>query len=126
MENKTPSNITSNINQTERDIHEVCGRVAGMLIEKNRAYGDSALSPRRIFSRADNIEQLKVRIDDKLSRLSSMSGDVDSMGEDVEKDLLGYLVLLQIARKRKAQEAGLATIPYDQSQAAVDRAVKQE
>lgn len=93
------------IEQTELDIQTVCEEVADMLIQKNRAYGDSALSPRRVFSRADSIEQLKVRIDDKLSRLGSMTGDVDAMGEDVEKDLMGYLVLLRIARIRKQRVA---------------------
>ena len=41
-----------------------------MLIAKNQAYGDSALNPVRIFSKADPIEQLKVRLDDKLSRIA--------------------------------------------------------
>ena len=66
-----------------------------MLIEKNRAYGNSALEPVRVFSRATPIEQLLVRIDDKLSRLARGA----SAGEDVELDLMGYLVLLRIARR---------------------------
>jgi hypothetical protein len=66
-----------------------------MLIEKNRAYGNSALDPVRVFSRATPIEQLLVRIDDKLSRLARGS----DAGEDVELDLVGYLVLLRIARR---------------------------
>ena len=66
-----------------------------MLIEKNRAYGNSALEPVRVFSRATPIEQLLVRIDDKLSRLARGA----SAGEDVELDLVGYLVLLRIARR---------------------------
>jgi hypothetical protein len=72
--------------------------VAELLIQKNAAYGDSALNPLRCFSKADLVEQIKVRIDDKLSRLARGSAD----GEDVEKDLMGYLVLLRIARKREA------------------------
>lgn len=95
----------SSLKQTERDILHVCNGIATMLIEKNRVYGDSALSPQRIFSRSNTIEQLKVRIDDKLSRLANMVGDDDVMGEDVVRDLQGYLVLLQIARMRKAEEA---------------------
>lgn len=68
--------------------------IRGMLIAKNRAYGDSALNPIRCFSKASSVEQIQVRLDDKISRL--MRGD--SAGEDVELDLLGYLVLLRIAR----------------------------
>jgi hypothetical protein len=65
-----------------------------MLIEKNRAYGNSALEPVRVFSRASAVEQLLVRIDDKLSRLARGA----AAGEDVVRDLVGYLVLLLIAR----------------------------
>lgn len=71
--------------------------VRNLLIEKNQAYGDSALNPVRCFSKASTIEQIQVRIDDKISRL--MRGA--AAGEDVERDLLGYLVLLRIARTRE-------------------------
>lgn len=66
-----------------------------MLLAKNAAYGNSALEPVRIFSQAHPVEQLLVRIDDKLSRLARGV----ALDEDVEKDLLGYLILLRIARK---------------------------
>ena len=82
----------------ELEVREVCDEVATMLVEKNRAYGNSALDPVRVFSRASVVEQLLVRIDDKLSRLSRGS----AAGEDVERDLMGYLVLLRVARKRAA------------------------
>lgn len=75
-----------------------CDAIKAMLLAKNAAYGDSALSPRRIFSRADAIEQIKVRIDDKLSRIGTMG--VDDADEDTVGDLIGYLVLLRIARRR--------------------------
>ena len=80
----------------EDDIRAECAALANMLCAKNRAYGNSALEPVRIFSRASTIEQILVRIDDKLSRLSRGS----LAGEDVEQDLLGYLILLRIARKK--------------------------
>jgi hypothetical protein len=69
-------------------------RIESMLVEKNAAYGNSALEPVRVFSRASTEEQLLVRIDDKLSRLARGA----SAGEDVVRDLVGYLVLLLIAR----------------------------
>jgi hypothetical protein len=43
-------------------ISEECDRLKAMLLEKNRAYGDSALAPLRIFSRADAAEQIRVRV----------------------------------------------------------------
>lgn len=76
-------------------VDAVLEEIGTMLKEKNRAYGNSALNPVRVFSKADPVEQIKVRLDDKLSRLQRGS----AAGEDVEKDLLGYLVLLRIARR---------------------------
>lgn len=66
-----------------------------MLVEKNEAYGNSALDPVRIFSSASAEEQILVRIDDKLSRLQRGS---EYAGDDTISDLIGYLILLQIAR----------------------------
>jgi hypothetical protein len=68
-----------------------------MLIEKNIAYGDSALDPVRIFSKANPIEQLHVRIDDKLSRL--MKG-TEYVGDNDIDDLIGYLILLKVAKEK--------------------------
>lgn len=70
---------------------EFLQRVVDTLREKNRLYGNSAVDPLRIFSRAPIDEQLKVRIDDKLSRLARGRGQDD---EDVLLDLCGYIALL--------------------------------
>lgn len=74
-----------------------CLAIAQMLIEKNIAYGDSALDPVRIFSKANPTEQLHVRIDDKLSRL--MKG-TDYPGDNDIDDLIGYLILLKVAKEK--------------------------
>lgn len=79
-------------------IVETCRSIEKLLLEKNAAYGNSALDPLRVFSKASSIEQILVRIDDKLSRLSRGA----AAGEDVEQDLLGYLVLLRVARRMAA------------------------
>lgn len=80
----------------EQDLDAVLLELRTMLLAKNKAYGNSALDPVRVFSRASVTEQLLVRLDDKLSRLRN--GDIS---EDVELDLMGYMVILRIARKRK-------------------------
>ena len=85
----------SNTSQSQADIYTVCNEIMEMLLEKNRKYGDSALNPSRIFSKSDNVEQIKVRIDDKLSRLRNSQSDED---EDVVGDLIGYLILLKVAQ----------------------------
>ena len=79
-----------------REVRDVLMGINDNLANKNLAYGNSALEPVRIFSKASTEEQLLVRIDDKLSRLARGS----DAGEDVVHDLLGYLVLLRIAQKR--------------------------
>ena len=84
-------------NEVESHIHEECTRLSNLLIKKNRAYGNSALDPVRIFSKAHRTEQLKVRIDDKLSRF--VRGH-EYLGDNDIDDLMGYLVLLKIAMKR--------------------------
>ena len=76
-------------------IWKSCHEIAQMLIDKNISYGNSALDPVRIFSKADPREQLYVRIDDKLSRL--MKG-TDYPGDNDIDDLIGYLILLKIAK----------------------------
>lgn len=79
-----------------------CASLAEMLIEKNIAYGDSALNPVRVFSRGmDARAQILVRIDDKLSRIARGS----AAGEDAVLDLLGYLVLYRIATVRETAQA---------------------
>jgi hypothetical protein len=85
---------------TQNDIVKVCTDISIMLQEKNVAYGDSALDPVRIFSRANATEQLLVRIDDKLSRFSR---GTEYPGDNDIDDLIGYLVLLKIAKERNGQ-----------------------
>lgn len=84
-------------NDTQAKIVQTCDDIKELLLSKNRQYGDSALNPVRIMSKSDPVEQLKVRIDDKLSRLAR--GD-DSMESDDEilNDLIGYFILLKVAR----------------------------
>jgi len=80
-----------------QQIWETTHEIAHMLIKKNIAYGNSALDPVRIFSKAGPREQLHVRIDDKLNRL--MKGTEYPGDNDID-DLIGYLVLLKIAKSK--------------------------
>lgn len=81
---------------TQLEIAKICDSIKDLLLQKNARYGDSALNPCRIFSKADAVEQILVRIDDKLSRIQRGAGLVAS-DEDVINDLIGYLILLKIA-----------------------------
>lgn len=78
---------------SQEKIARVCDEIKDVLLEKNRKYGDSALNPVRIFSKASTDEQIRVRLDDKLSRIDR--GD-DEEDEDVPLDIIGYLILLKV------------------------------
>ena len=88
--------MASVMSEFEVSLYPIVNNITKMLIEKNRKYGDSALKPQRIFSKASAVEQIKVRIDDKLSRMKNQQNDED---EDVITDLIGYLILLKIAKE---------------------------
>lgn len=78
----------------EANVRSVLNYIRDTLVSKNKSYGNSALDPVRIFSKASTTEQLRVRIDDKISRLQR---GTDFEDEDTVTDLIGYLVLLKIA-----------------------------
>ena len=80
-----------------QSVDNALSRIRNMLISKNKAYGNSALEPVRIFSKSDEQEGLRVRIDDKLSRIAKGGKD----DEDAVSDLIGYLVLLKISESKK-------------------------
>lgn len=90
--------MNDSISTTQAEICATCDNIKELLLTKNRKYGNSALDPVRIFSKASPLEQIKVRLDDKLSRIQSAQSDED---EDVITDLIGYLVLLKIAVSMK-------------------------
>lgn len=73
--------------------------VTELLLQKNKAYGDSALNPANIFASGNAIDNLCCRIDDKLMRIK-MRGITDET-EDTVQDLIGYLILLKVALRRK-------------------------
>jgi len=81
----------------KKEVYAITNELAEMLIDKNKKYGNSALKPKRVFSKASATEQILVRIDDKLSRFANQNVNED---EDILSDLLGYIVLLKIANQK--------------------------
>lgn len=89
----------SGVSMRER-IALVCDEIKDLLIQKNEAYGNSAADPVRIFSRVDAVEQINVRIDDKLSRIARGTAEAKTqVVEDTELDLIGYLILKRAIMK---------------------------
>ena len=89
--------VKYNSEQFEKAVRKVCNDIAEMLIAKNKSYGNSALEPINCFYKGDAGTSIKVRIDDKLSRI--MRGN-EFQGDDTVWDLLGYLVLLLISKEQ--------------------------
>ena len=81
----------------EQKVRKICNSIADMLVEKNKSYGNSALDPIQCFYKGTASEAIKVRIDDKLSRI--MRGKEYGQ-EDTIKDLMGYLILLELSKEK--------------------------
>ena len=80
------------------EIGHECLDIMNLLLKKNISYGNSALEPIGIFSKADAEQQIRNRIDDKLNRIKN--GEHFEDDNDID-DIIGYLILLKIAHKRK-------------------------
>jgi len=89
--------------QTQADIRRIAKEIGELVVQKNIAYGDSAVDPVRIFSKANPIEQILVRLDDKLSRFARGQ---EYPGDNDIDDLMGYLILLKIAKERYENKGG--------------------
>ena len=57
--------------QITSTLDEVLAGIRELLLEKNASYGNSALQPIGIFAKGSPIEQIDVRIDDKLNRIKN-------------------------------------------------------
>ena len=80
---------------TKKKLIKKCNDLKDLLLDKNDAYGDSALNPVGIFSRLKATEAIKIRLDDKLKRIANVG--VNDETEDTLMDCAGYMILLMIA-----------------------------
>ena len=93
--------------RTQNNIKWTCNEIRDLLLSKNKAYGDSALEPDNIFSKLDSAQAICARIDDKLSRIKNRG--LDDATEDTLDDLIGYLILLKVARSEAAANVTVFT-----------------
>lgn len=92
-------------NNDEKDMKEeitkTCNQLRKFLLQKNEQYGNSVGDPIRVFAKKhDRGELLRIRMDDKLSRLARGNSSMES-DEDVIKDLAGYCILLLITMREQ-------------------------
>ena len=93
--------------KTQNSIKWTCNEIRNLLLAKNKAYGDSAIEPDNIFSKLDSAQAICARIDDKLSRIKNVG--LDDKTEDTLDDLIGYLILLKVARSNATARATIYT-----------------
>lgn len=78
---------------TNEKIEAYMNELTKFLIKKNNDYGDSLQNPIQVFQK-NKIDGVLGRIDDKLNRIKSVG--INDNTEDTIKDLIGYLVHLEI------------------------------
>ena len=90
---------------TQQKIFDVLSGMQDLLLYKNEKYGDSALNPRRIFTKHIKSVDPKtalilVRIDDKINRVEN----ADSLRVNDVADIIGYCTLLLISMGVTSQD----------------------
>lgn len=86
----SPQELTS----TQEVIKKVCTSIYTTLIEKNKRYGNSAITPASVFSKISADQAILVRLDDKLKRVQN---SIELRKNDIF-DLIGYLTLLAVSK----------------------------
>ena len=94
MTSKDKINMSKEIKNTANELRD-------FLLEKNQQYGNSVGNPLRVFAKEHGTQELlRIRMDDKLSRLARGNDSMES-DDDVIKDLAGYCILLLIAMREE-------------------------
>jgi len=79
----------------QEKIEQVCDNFKKFLLEKNKRYGDSALSPLKIFSKHEPNNPICTRLDEKLQRI--LNSD-EGLRKNDTSDCIGYLILLCVQK----------------------------
>lgn len=82
--------------RTRRYIVEECDYVRDALLEEIQECNTLTLNPIQFFSTVDKLEQIRVKLDDKLNCLINQQGDKN---ETVLFDLVKYLVLYRVTKR---------------------------
>ncbi|MGP1459923.1 MAG: hypothetical protein ACTTKL_11575 [Treponema sp.] len=79
---------------TQQKITEITNAMRELLLYKNQKYGDSALKPKRIFHKGNNLSSILIRLDDKLSRVMENNDQLPRVNDVA--DIIGYCTLLLV------------------------------
>jgi len=99
--------------KTETLIKEEATKIVNLLIQKNRAYGDTATNPVNVFSKLPAKEGILARLDDKLMRIKNKG--LNDITEDTVADLIGYLLLykVQVRKEDEVIKKKLIKLKYE-------------
>jgi len=87
--------VTATKEKTSKEqIETVCDNLKSLLLYKNEKYGDSALHPIKVFSKASAETGLLQRLDDKIARIKN-SPEI-RLNDTV--DIAAYCILLCVSR----------------------------
>ena len=84
---------SKSLTESQMKIVEICDSMKDLLLYKNQKYGDSALNPNNIFYKGDSTNSIKIRLDDKISRIKNCE---ETRINDVA-DVIGYCTLLLVS-----------------------------
>ena len=79
----------------QQKIESVFNSIRDLVLEKNKRYGDIALTPLNIFSNLNSTEGILQRLDDKLSRVKNST----ELRKNDIADIVGYLSLLCVSKE---------------------------
>jgi len=82
----------------QSELNNLLEELRETLHDKNRKYGNSAFENIGIFHKGDRLVSINARIDDKLARKKQ---DVQDEDEDIDFDLLGYLIFRILINRGK-------------------------
>ena len=88
--------------ETQDKIIEITEAMRDLLLYKNQRYGDSALSPKKIFYKGDAVNSILIRIDDKLGRIMANTESTPRINDVA--DIIGYCTLLLISVGAKPED----------------------
>lgn len=80
---------------TQQKLIDVLDGMKGLLLYKNRKYGDSAINPKKIFYKGDSTNSILIRLDDKIGRVMSNPDDKPRVNDVA--DIIGYCTLLLVS-----------------------------
>ena len=93
-------------NETQESIRNFFNNMGGLIVEKNKRYGNSALEPLDIFGKHVGqfddpvLRNILVRMDEKLNRIKN----ANELKDNDVLDLVGYIALFCVKQGKTTED----------------------